>query len=71
MVNKFIKVALLLLLSFMTVGTAVAQKKMTQVAANDCGVTGQQPFLVSGEDYTMPEHIKGSKAAQTLSLIHI
>ena len=65
MVNKFIKVALLLLLSFMTVGTAVAQKKMTQVAANDCGVTGQQPFLVSGEDYTMPEHIKGSKAAQT------
>lgn len=45
---------------------ASAQKtSMTQVAANDCGVPGKQPFLVKGENYTMPEEIKGSPKGVT------
>ncbi len=35
------------------------------VAVNDCGVCGAQPFLVKGENYTMPEEIKGSDEART------
>lgn len=35
------------------------------VAANDCGVPGAQPFLVKGENYTLPSGFSGSKAAQT------
>lgn len=35
------------------------------VAVNGCGVTGAQPFLVKGDNYTMPEEIKGSDEART------
>lgn len=35
------------------------------VAGNDCGVPGKQPFLVKGDNYTMPEQVKGSKEART------
>ena len=45
-------------------GTAQS-KKLNMVAANDCGVSGAQPFLVAGNDYTMPEGIRGSKEAVT------
>lgn len=37
----------------------------TKVAANDCGVPGAQPFLIKGENYTMPSRLQGSKAALT------
>lgn len=47
-------------------GTALAQKTpLKLVAVNDCGVTGAQPFLVKGDNYTMPEEIKGSDEART------
>lgn len=36
-----------------------------KVAANDCGVPGAQPFLIKGENYTMPSRFTGSKAALT------
>lgn len=39
--------------------------QLHRVAVNDCGVPGAQPFLVKGENYTMPNHIKGSKEAVT------
>lgn len=36
-----------------------------KVATNDCGVTDAQPFLVTGNNYTMPDEIKGSPKART------
>lgn len=48
------------------VQTAGAQeKKMHLVAANDCGVPEEQPFLVKGENYTMPATLGGSAKAST------
>lgn len=45
---------------------AIAQKtSMKLVAANDCGVVGSQPFLVKGDNYTMPQEVKGSDEART------
>lgn len=41
------------------------QSKFKRVASNDCGVPDAQPFLVKGENYTMPDDIKGSKEAIT------
>lgn len=38
---------------------------MKQVAANDCGVKDAQPFLVKGENYTLPTGFTGSKEALT------
>lgn len=54
-----------ILLLWLSVGGVMAQKKsLTLVAANDCGVPGAQPFLVKGENYTMPG-LSGSKEALT------
>jgi len=35
------------------------------VASNDCGVDGKQPFLVKGDNYTMPDETGGSMTART------
>ena len=60
-----LKVVLLGMLIFISSPDMAQNKKMTQVATNDCGVPGAQPFLVSGDNYTMPDGIKGSKEAVT------
>ena len=45
---------------------ALAQNpSFTKVAANDCGVPGAQPFLIKGDNYTMPSRFTGNKAALT------
>lgn len=44
---------------------AAQQPKFGIVAANDCGEEGRQPFLVTGDNYTMPDEIKGSHKART------
>ena len=45
---------------------AVAQKtSLKLVAVNDCGVIGSQPFLVIGDNYTMPAELKASDEART------
>lgn len=50
----------------LTASPSLAQNPaFTKVAANDCGVPGAQPFLVKGENYTMPSHFSGSPAALT------
>lgn len=50
----------------LVVTSAMAQNStFTKVASNDCGVSGKQPFLVSGDDYTMPDNIQGSKESVT------
>ena len=38
------------------------------VASNDCGVDGKQPFLVKGDNYTMPDEIGGSGTARACNL---
>lgn len=38
---------------------------MKRVATNDCGVTDAQPFLVKGDNYTLPAGFTGSKEALT------
>lgn len=38
---------------------------MKRVATNDCGVTDAQPFLVKGDNYTLPAEFTGSKEALT------
>lgn len=55
--------ALILLLFVVTLNAQTA--KLHQVATNDCGVNGKQPFLVKGDNYTMPSGIDGSAAAKT------
>ena len=60
-----LKVVLLGMLIFICYPGMAQNKKMTRVATNDCGVPGAQPFLVSGDNYTMPDGIKGSKEAVT------
>lgn len=50
----------------LTASPSLAQNPaFTKVAANDCGVPGAQPFLVKGENYTMPSRFSGSRAALT------
>lgn len=50
--NRFLAVAGAMLIGALP---ALAQESsLTRVAANDCGVPGAQPFLVKGENYTMP-----------------
>lgn len=61
--NRFLAVAGAMLIGALP---ALAQESsLTRVAANDCGVPGAQPFLVKGENYTMPSEVKGSKEAIT------
>lgn len=62
LINTIYNICLLLLLP--TVGAA-QQKTMHRVATNDCGVPDAQPFLIKGNNYTMPDHIKSSKEAVT------
>lgn len=59
-----LKTTALLLSCFFLAATA-QKKAMTLVADNDCGVADKQAFLVKGNDYTMPEGIKGSMEART------
>lgn len=48
------------------VSHAVAQNaSLKRVASNDCGVVGAQPFLIKGDNYTMPKEITGSKEGVT------
>lgn len=63
--QQVLKVVLLGMLIFISSPGMAQNKKMTRVATNDCGVPGAQPFLVSGDNYTMPDGIKGSKEAVT------
>lgn len=51
--------------TFLSSPALAQQSNLKRVASNDCGVPGSQPFLVKGENYTMPDHIKGSKEAVT------
>lgn len=39
--------------------------KLTKVAENDCGVKEKQPFLILGNDYTLPVDIEGSREGKT------
>ena len=41
------------------------QANLTKVATNDCGVESAQPFLVQGQNYTMPKSISGNKESLT------
>ena len=65
--NNFFRKTLLALgvASSFCLGMQAQNKDLKEVAANDCGVAGQQAFLVKGEDYTMPAELGGSKAART------
>ena len=54
---------LILLLSI--VAMSAQTSKLHLVAANDCGVDDKQPFLVKGDNYTMPDRINGSPEAKT------
>lgn len=63
---KMVKLFLLLAGIICTGDPVTAQNtRMTRVAANDCGVPGAQPFLVKGENYTLPENFSGRKEALT------
>lgn len=52
-------------LVFISLSASAQQMLPNKVASNDCGVVGAQPFLIKGDNYTMPDNIKGSKAART------
>lgn len=54
---------LILWLSVLTVSAQTTT--LHPVASNDCGVDGKQPFLVKGDNYTMPDEIGGSVTART------
>lgn len=54
---------LLLLLSWVTISAQTTT--LHPVASNDCGTAGKQPFLVKGDNYTMPDEITGSPSART------
>ncbi len=51
----------------LTLGMSVSAQNngMELVAVNDCGVADAQPFLIKGNDYTMPPEVKGSAEART------
>lgn len=53
------------LLAWFVTGGVLAQNTMHLVATNNCGVDGEQPFLVLGENYTMPESVGGTGAVRT------
>lgn len=55
--------ALILLLSIVSISAQTTT--LHPVASNDCGTEGKQPFLVKGENYTMPNDIGGSPSART------
>ena len=70
MINRIIKrlicfTAISGALAFLPSPAFAQSGQLHRVAVNDCGVPGAQPFLVKGENYTMPDHIKGSKEAVT------
>lgn len=70
MINQIIKrlicfTAISGALAFLPSPAFAQSGQLHRVAVNDCGVPGAQPFLVKGENYTMPNHIKGSKEAVT------
>ena len=46
-------------------GLQAQQEGMHQVAANDCGLEGKQPFLIKGDDYRLPPSFTGSQEALT------
>lgn len=54
---------LILLLSIVTMSAQTTT--LHPVASNDCGVDGKQPFLVKGDNYTMPDETGGSMTART------
>lgn len=54
---------LFLLLSWVTISAQTTT--LHPVASNDCGTAGKQPFLVKGDNYTMPDEITGSIEART------
>lgn len=55
-----------LLLMWISVMLMQAQKaSFSCVASNDCGVEDAQPFLIKGDNYTLPEAFSGSKEALT------
>lgn len=41
--------------------------QFTKVAENDCGEPGKQNFLVSGNDYTIPENLGGTLSQRTVN----
>lgn len=43
-------------------------KGLRRVATNDCGVDNAQPFLIKGENDTLPESFPGSKEAKTINV---
>lgn len=50
----------------LSIPVIVAQSSsMKRVAANDCGVSGSQPFLVKGENYKMPANLTDTEEALT------
>lgn len=68
MKNNWIRVGKLCMLTWIIAYTSVCyaqqkQKEYTLVGSNDCGVESAQPFLVKGENYTMP--VNGSEKART------
>lgn len=54
---------LILLLSVLAISAQTTS--LHPVASNDCGMDGKQPFLVKGDNYTMPDEIGGSATART------
>lgn len=54
---------LILLFSVLTISAQTTS--LHPVASNDCGMDGKQPFLVKGDNYTMPDEIGGSATART------
>ena len=54
---------LILLLSIVTMSAQTTT--LHPVASNDCGVDGKQPFLVKGDNYTMPDETGGSMTVRT------
>lgn len=54
---------LILLLSVLTISAQTTS--LHPVASNDCGMDGKQPFLVKGDNYTMPDEIGESATART------
>lgn len=55
-----------LLSAFFCISPVSAQQSALHcVARNDCGVSSLQPFLVKGDNYTMPASLNGSKEAMT------
>lgn len=70
MKNNRIIIGKLCLLTWMLAYTGIScaqqkEKKYTLVGSNDCGVEHVQPFLVKGDNYTMPSSVEGSEKART------